>query len=84
MGQLMFLAGMDEELEHKLNEIGIYFFQEFSTIGVKKAWLNMKEVGMIVDFNTLLSLEAALENKEVSSLSKEVVANLSEFYQKNI
>ena len=83
MGQLMFLTSMSADLEKKLNDIGIYFFQEFCTIGVKKAWLTMKELGMDVNYDTLINLEAALEDRNITALNIETINDLKEYYEFN-
>ena len=80
MGELSKLPNIGKVVEKQLNDVGINTVDELIDIGIKEAWLKIKEVDESACLNRLMALEGAIQNIRWHNLSEEDKKNLKEFY----
>ncbi|MEE0700123.1 MAG: TfoX/Sxy family protein [Bacilli bacterium] len=74
------LPNIGKELEHQLNEIGIYNEDSLKQMGSQRAWLMIKKIDTSACYNRLLALEGAIRNVRKTDLSDEDKRKLKDFY----
>lgn len=80
MGELSKLPNIGKVVEEQLNKVGIMTYEQLKEAGSKQAWLNIKAIDDSACIHRLYALEGAIQGIKKSQLSKEVKADLKEFY----
>ncbi|MDD3304204.1 MAG: TfoX/Sxy family DNA transformation protein [Clostridia bacterium] len=73
---------MKGELQ-KLNNIGIYNYEDLVDCGSTEAWLKIKEIDPTTCINRLMALEGAIQNIRWHNLSDIDKKYLKYFYESN-
>lgn len=77
--KLTSLKNIGEEMERKLNTVGINSVEELIEAGSKEAFFRLKAAYPQVCLVHLYTLQAAIENIDMNMLSKETKADLKLF-----
>lgn len=80
MGELSKLPNIGKEVEHQLNETGIFTYEELKETGTEQAWLRIQAIDASACIHRLYALEGAIQGIRKSLLPQERKAELKEFY----
>lgn len=81
MSKLLELPNVGKVLDERLNQIGIYTYEELSAMGSKQAFIKIRECDAGACLHMLYGLEGAIEGVKDTLLSKEVKEDLKSFYR---
>lgn len=79
MSELTSMMNIGKEMERKLTAVGIDSSEKLAEVGVKQAFLKLKERFPNVCLVHLYTLEGAINNTEYNRLSEEKKKELKEF-----